>query len=93
VTTTLGIPGTGLSYSSRLPAAGPQAPRPVHGRRRHQALPRQQPTFDAEPLFPQPDKSNIWNPQPGIRAITSGSVETSESLRDLRDMIVAARAV
>lgn len=93
VTSTLGIPGTGLSYTSRLPAAGPRPPRPVSSPRQAPLLPRGEPAFDHEPAVQQPDQPNVWFPQPGMRAIASASVEnlTSASLRDLRDMIVAAR--
>lgn len=91
VTTTVGIPGSGLSYSmrvpitqSRNPVATP-APRPFH-----QIAPPQSPIRSPGPTSNQP---SVWLPQPGMRAIASGSVErlTSEPLRELRDMIVAAR--
>jgi hypothetical protein len=92
VTTTLGIPGTGISYSNRLPAAGP---RPAEGGNLYQpqVLPREEPAYFSDPELRRSDQPNIWIPQPGMRAIASASVEslTSESLRDLRDMVVAAR--
>ena len=93
VTTTLGIPGTGLSYTSRLPAAEPRPPRAAPSPRQPQLLPRAEPTSVPGPAGHRPDQPNVWFPQPGMRAISSASVEslTSEPLRDLRDIIVAAR--
>ena len=59
------------------------------------ATPRSGPQF--EPSFgaglSNTETPSVRIPQPGMRAIGSASVEslTSESLQDLRDMIVAAR--
>lgn len=93
MTTTVGIPGSGLSYSSRIPLGAP-APllQPTPAPR---AAPAQSPSPTTPWYLPAPasPQQSVWVPQSGMRAIASASVETltSESLRDLRDMIVAAR--
>lgn len=90
-TATVGIPGSGMSYSMRLPAAPPRSPAAPSSPRPNQKV--TPPLTQTPSQAPNSNQLSVWFPQPGMRAIASASVEslTSESLRDLRDMIVAAR--
>lgn len=80
---TVGLPGTGLSYRTQH-SLGDSQPN---------FEPADPPaTYPSEPTFPQPVPATYWQATQ-MREIGSASVEqlTSESLRELRDMIAEAR--
>jgi hypothetical protein len=88
IRSTVGIPGTGLSYRTQHSLGHPQAADPVDPR--NGDVPSLSPS---EPIYPQPSSPAHWQASQ-MREIGSASVEqlTSESLRELRNMIAEARS-
>jgi Protein of unknown function (DUF4236) len=87
IRSTVGIPGTGLSYRTQHGLGHPQVPEPVSPQAGD--IP---PSSPPEPIYPQPSSPAYWQASQ-MREIGSASVEqlTSESLRELRNMIAEAR--
>ncbi|MBS1726417.1 MAG: DUF4236 domain-containing protein [Armatimonadetes bacterium] len=84
---TVGIPGTGLSYSAKIAPGAPSLPvgapywSPPHSARR------------GNPVLPVPPQNVPYIPSQGMNQISSAAVEwlTSDGLQDLRDMLVDAK--
>ncbi|HET6942760.1 MAG TPA: DUF4236 domain-containing protein [Sphingomicrobium sp.] len=87
LSSTVGLPGTGLSYRTQHSLGHRQT-------NVEPAIPDCDPLPPAplEPTFPQPVPATYW--QAKMREIGSASVEqlTSESLRELREMVAEARS-